>query len=118
MNATVRQAARPMLLLAAGLTASEIYLYSAALLGRGPATQPLPVPLYIPQAVMLPILLLSPRRYWWLLLGEYYAEMAVHTIVVRGFLPWQLTLGTAGATLAERSGSRPARLLVVDDDAD
>src|SRR5690242_4305584 len=90
---------RPMLWLAVGFVAAQAYLYSAALLGQGPASRPLPVPLFIPQAVALAVLLRAPRRDWWLLLIEYALLLTVQTVWVRGPLAWQNHLYNVGDLL-------------------
>jgi signal transduction histidine kinase len=103
---------RPMLWLALGFIAAQAYLYSAALLGRGPATRPLPVPLFIPQAVALSVLLLAPRRYWWLLLGEYGLLLTGQTLSVRGLLAWQSHLSNVGDLLEALIGALLLRRLI------
>src|SRR5689334_11731335 len=98
-------ALRPMLWLAVGFVAAQAYLYSAALLGHGPPSRPLPVPLFIPQAVALAALLRAPRRDWWLLLGEYGLLLTGQTIWVRGPLAWQNHLSNVGDVLEALLGA-------------
>jgi MASE1 protein len=96
-HAPRRWASSPVLWLAAGFGAARAFLYGAALLGRGPVTAPLPVPLFVPQAVVLPVLLLAPRRRWWLLLCGYYVLLGAQSLVVRGWpvLPLYLAFDVA-----------------------
>src|SRR5690242_12441924 len=88
-----------MLWLAAGLLAQEAYVYGGALIAGDAAMQPRPAPFYIPVAVALAVLLLTARRFWWLLLGEYCLALVAHTLAVRGTMTWPLALAVAGAVL-------------------
>jgi signal transduction histidine kinase/integral membrane sensor domain MASE1 len=73
----LRDAALPLLWLAAGLLASYLYmdaaLFSAVLFTDRVPIPTLPVPLFPPQAIILSVLLLTPLRRWWLYLVAYYA---------------------------------------------
>src|SRR3954454_19615850 len=105
-------AIRPALWLAVGFVAAQAYLYSAALLGRGPPSRPLPVPLFIPQAVMLAVLLRAPRHCWWLLLGEYGLLLTGQTLWVRGPLAWQNHLSNLGDLIEALLGALLVRRLI------
>ncbi|HEY2593359.1 MAG TPA: hypothetical protein VGK33_05630 [Chloroflexota bacterium] len=63
-----RQDVRPIFWLVVGLLVS--YLYTRIVTGLFAIE--LPLPLFVPQAVILSVLLLTPARGWWLYLLIYY----------------------------------------------
>src|SRR5215467_797147 len=77
-KAAILRAARPLLGLLVGLLVFDLYLFS----GRIPIHFTMvPVsPLYVPVAVILAVLLLTPPRRWWLyLLVAYAFQVALFT---------------------------------------
>jgi PAS domain S-box-containing protein len=60
-KAITLRAARPLLLVAAAYVTSWSYLFIATFLGAKPP----PAPLFLPGAILLSALLLSPLRHWW-----------------------------------------------------
>jgi integral membrane sensor domain MASE1 len=71
----LRGALRPTLWVLFGMLVHDVYLFG----GLGPAFVA-PVPLFLPQAVILSALLLTPPRRWWLPLVVYFAYLVVHGI--------------------------------------
>src|SRR5260370_12173029 len=75
--ADLRGSVLPLLWMASGLLASYIYmdtaLFSAVLLANEGPVPKLPLPFFPPQALILPVLLLTPPRRSWLYLLAYYA---------------------------------------------
>jgi signal transduction histidine kinase len=115
--AGLRAAARPLLGLALGLIAAQLYLYAAALAALREASIGLPIPLFIPQAVVLAALLLTRPRYWWLLLLESYALRIVEGTWLAELPLWYIALSNVanvlepliGALLLRRFVSLPPR---------
>jgi signal transduction histidine kinase/DNA-binding response OmpR family regulator/integral membrane sensor domain MASE1 len=72
------QIGQPLVWLTVGVLASYVYIFGPAFFVPAlPGIPPLPVPLFPPQAIMLAVLLLTPRSRWWLYLLVYYALQIV-----------------------------------------
>jgi signal transduction histidine kinase/DNA-binding response OmpR family regulator len=72
------QVGQPLVWLILGVLASYVYIYGPAFFVPAlHGVPPLPVPLFLPQAVMLAVLLLTPRSRWWLYLLVYYVLQIV-----------------------------------------
>src|SRR5262245_2925066 len=106
-------AMRPTLWLVAGYGASAAYLYGTGLVTfDGPLPRP-PPPLAIPQAVALPVLLLTPRRYWGLLVAEYGVLLVAYGLWLTQSPQWVFSLGTAGAVIGRVVGGALVGALLV-----
>jgi signal transduction histidine kinase/DNA-binding response OmpR family regulator len=82
------QVGQPLVWLAVGLLASYVYIYGPAFFVPAlPGIPPLPVPLFLPQAIMLAVLVLTPRSRWWLYLLVYYV-LQVTLGTLTGLYPW------------------------------
>jgi signal transduction histidine kinase len=108
-----RQDVRPILWLILGLLVS--YLYSGFVTRLFAIT--LPYPLFLPQAVILSVLLLTPPRRWWLYLLVYYAVQVAQGVLEGLELPYVLASNLAniveplvGALLVRRFVARPAQI--------
>jgi signal transduction histidine kinase len=97
LPATLRDCAPALFWLVLGLGASYLYLLASAL--PSPYTFNLPVPLFPPQAIILAVLLLTPKRHWGVYLLAYYA-LQVTQGAWRG-LPLSYALLSNGANVAE-----------------
>src|SRR4051812_24327490 len=93
----------PLFWLVGGVLASYLFtdaaLLSTALFGERDPVPTLVVPLFLPQAVVLSVLLLTPPRHWWVYLLAYCAIYAARTELL-GVPPW-LTLLTTVADVVE-----------------
>src|SRR5215831_10981930 len=106
-----RQDVRPIVWLIIGLLVS--YLYTGFVTGLFAIR--LPQPLFVPQAVILSVLLLTPARRWWLYLLVYYAMQVAQGVFQSSLeLPYILTSNIAnvleplvGALLVRRFVARP-----------
>jgi signal transduction histidine kinase/integral membrane sensor domain MASE1 len=86
-----RQDVRPILGLILGLLVS--YLYTGLVTNVFAVT--LPHPLFLPQAVILSVLLLTPTRRWWLYLLVYYAMQVAQGVYEGLELPYVLASNLA-----------------------
>src|SRR5215203_3320050 len=105
----------PLFWLVAGLLTSYIYidaaLLSTALFGERDPIPTLVVPLFLPQAVVLSVLLLTPSRRWWVYLLAYCAIYATRT-ELRGVPHWFTLLTTVADVVEPLVGALLFRRLV------
>src|SRR5262249_47385025 len=71
-----------------------------------------PIPLFVPQALVLAVLLLTPARYWWLLLLETYGLLLVQGIWLAGLPAWYILLSNVANVLEPLTGALLLRRLV------
>lgn len=109
----LRATIRATLWLLAGLIASAAYSYGARLI----RPEGLPAPLFVPQAVILSVLLLTPPRRWWLFLLVAYGFRVTTNFWLAGAPLWFSLLGNlpsvieplVGALLLRRCMPLPPR---------
>ena len=114
---------QPVIWLTLGLLASFVYLYGPAFAATDvTATPRLPVPLFPSQAVILSVLLLTPRRWWPLYLLVYYALQVIQGAIADLPLWYALVSNLAnvlepllGALLLSRLSTLPPRFARLTD---